>query len=228
MVFTIRIAGAVLACAHTAVSAAPELLINGGGEQPVGVGWNILAGNARTTGLIRGPSGSVFAPDQGFGYLVLGPGTSCEVTQTGEFPFGSERLFLTAQVRTPGDASMRIVLRAFDVSGQLDVERTAIISGLETWTETTLTYAIPAGSRTWDITIVSDQPGQVGIHADALTLIGTCVADINGDRLINFFDVTTYLALFQAGDPEADLTGNGTIDFFDISELLDSFQFICE
>lgn len=215
-------------CACTPAIGAPELLANGGGEQPINGTWSVLQGNATTTGLIRDGDGGVLAPSQGRGFIVLGPGDSSAVMQSGTFPFGSERLFLSGHVRTPDGGSATVVLRAFDITGAVTVERTVTVERLDQWTAFTLTYATPPGSRTWDLVIETDAPGPLGVHADSLTLIGTCVADTNGDRLLNFFDITTYLAWFQAGDPEADLTGNGTIDFFDISELLDSFQFICE
>ncbi|GEM_PF-4642810 len=223
----VRDALALCLCASTPVAAAPELLGNGGGERPIRDTWTVLRGNARTTGLIRDENGGALAPSQGMGFIVVGPGGASAIMQAGGFPFGSERLFLSGHVRAPGGASGAVILRAFDIAGDLTVERSVVV-GTERWDGFSLTYAIPPGSRTWELVLETDTPGAFGVHADALMLIGTCVADINGDRLLNFFDITTYLALFQAGDPEADLTGNGTIDFFDISELLDSFQFICE
>lgn len=221
---------AAVACAMSAVAAtaAPELLANGGGEQPVQAGWTLAQGSARTTGLIRNPAGTIFAPDQGLGFIVLGPGPSTAIAQAGNFPFGSQRLVLTGSFRTPDNTAATVTIRAFNSSGTLQIQRSIDLDGFQAWGDFRLTYAIPPGARTWDLTIQTDQAGTFGVHADALTLIGTCVADFNGDRLLNFFDITTYLALFQAQDPEADLTGNGTIDFFDISRLLEEFQFTCD
>ncbi|MEM9372936.1 MAG: GC-type dockerin domain-anchored protein [Planctomycetota bacterium] len=215
-------------CAHSSVFAAPELLANGGGDRPQLGGWTVLEGSAGTTGLIRDGSGGFYAADEGPGFIVLGPGASCAIAQSGDFPFGSERLFLRARVRTPQGASVRLTLRAIDNAGSIDLEQTRVVSGFEHWGNAELTYVIPPGSQTWDLVLRTEQPGPFGVHADALTLIGTCLADVNGDRVLNFFDISDYLSWFQAGAPEADLTGNGVIDFFDITELLDSFQFVCE
>jgi len=54
-----------------------------------------------------------------------------------------------------------------------------------------------------------------------------CVADFNGDGTTNFFDVSAFLAAFQAMDPGADLNGDGTFNFFDISEFLSQFSEGC-
>lgn len=44
-----------------------------------------------------------------------------------------------------------------------------------------------------------------------------CFADLNGDGLVNFFDNSAYLAMYNNGDPEADLDRNGSVNFFDYS-----------
>jgi len=49
-------------------------------------------------------------------------------------------------------------------------------------------------------------------------------ADINGDGNLDFFDVSEFLALFGAQDPQADFTGDGTWDFFDVSAFLAAFS----
>lgn len=49
-------------------------------------------------------------------------------------------------------------------------------------------------------------------------------ADINGDGSFNFFDVSAYLILYQAQDPDADFNGDGDLNFFDVSAFLISYQ----
>lgn len=44
-----------------------------------------------------------------------------------------------------------------------------------------------------------------------------CFADLNGDGLVNFFDNSTFLGLYNASSPEADLDRNGILNFFDYS-----------
>ncbi len=54
-----------------------------------------------------------------------------------------------------------------------------------------------------------------------------CAADINGDGSLNFFDISEFLALFAAQDPQADFDGNGAWNFFDISAFLTAFSAGC-
>jgi len=55
----------------------------------------------------------------------------------------------------------------------------------------------------------------------------TCGADINGDGVHDFFDVSAFLSLFGDGDLAADLNGDGALDFFDVSTFLVSFTVGC-
>ena len=54
-----------------------------------------------------------------------------------------------------------------------------------------------------------------------------CVADINGDGALDFFDVSAFLAAFNSQDPAADIDGNGSFDFFDVSGFLNAFAAGC-
>ncbi|MEZ6164713.1 MAG: M12 family metallo-peptidase [Phycisphaerales bacterium] len=51
----------------------------------------------------------------------------------------------------------------------------------------------------------------------------SCVADLNGDGELNFFDVAAYIAAYQSMDPIADFDGNGLFNFFDVSDFLVAF-----
>ena len=54
-----------------------------------------------------------------------------------------------------------------------------------------------------------------------------CPADLNGDGVLNFFDISAFLGAFGAGDPVADFTGDGVFNFFDISAFLSAFSAGC-
>jgi hypothetical protein len=54
-----------------------------------------------------------------------------------------------------------------------------------------------------------------------------CVADLNGDGELNFFDVSAFLSAFGAGDLSVDLNGDGSLDFFDVSAFLSAFSAGC-
>lgn len=54
-----------------------------------------------------------------------------------------------------------------------------------------------------------------------------CPADLNGDGVLNFFDISDFIAAFNAGDPSADLDANGSLNFFDISLYIAAFNAGC-
>lgn len=56
---------------------------------------------------------------------------------------------------------------------------------------------------------------------------GPCVADFNGDGVLNFFDIAAFLDAFSAGDLAADLTHDGELNFFDVAEFLGLFSDGC-
>ena len=54
-----------------------------------------------------------------------------------------------------------------------------------------------------------------------------CLADLNGDGMLNFFDVSAFLSAFNAMNPIADFTGDGQLNFFDVSTFLSAFNAGC-
>lgn len=54
-----------------------------------------------------------------------------------------------------------------------------------------------------------------------------CPADLTGDGVLNFFDVSAFLSGFAASDPIADFTGDGVYNFFDVSAFLSAFAAGC-
>lgn len=54
-----------------------------------------------------------------------------------------------------------------------------------------------------------------------------CTADLNDDRILDFFDVSAFLDAFGMQDPVADFTGDGVLDFFDVSAFLQAFAAGC-
>ncbi|HCT44442.1 MAG: hypothetical protein CMJ35_00640 [Phycisphaerae bacterium] len=55
----------------------------------------------------------------------------------------------------------------------------------------------------------------------------TCVADLNNDGTLDFFDVSAFLSAFSANDDLADLNGDNMFDFFDVSMFLSEFSAGC-
>jgi hypothetical protein len=57
--------------------------------------------------------------------------------------------------------------------------------------------------------------------------IPPCPPDLNGDGLLDFFDVVRFLDLFSAGDFAVDFNDDGLLDFFDVLNFLAAFQEGC-
>ena len=55
----------------------------------------------------------------------------------------------------------------------------------------------------------------------------SCPADLTGDGVLDFFDVSAFLNAFNAMDPIADFTGDGAYDFFDVSAFLNAYNAGC-
>ncbi|MBL4698890.1 MAG: hypothetical protein JKX70_08655 [Phycisphaerales bacterium] len=54
-----------------------------------------------------------------------------------------------------------------------------------------------------------------------------CPADLTGDGVLNFFDISEFLSAFSAQDPIADFTDDGVFNFFDVAEFLSAFSNGC-
>ena len=54
-----------------------------------------------------------------------------------------------------------------------------------------------------------------------------CPADLNGDGMLNFFDVSEFLTAYNAMDPAADFNDDGVFNFFDVSAFLTDFNAGC-
>lgn len=57
--------------------------------------------------------------------------------------------------------------------------------------------------------------------------VNPCRADLNGDGVLDFFDVSLFLGAYLSADPAADFTLDGSLDFFDVSSFLGGFGSGC-
>ena len=75
--------------------------------------------------------------------------------------------------------------------------------------------------------IVTNEPLPTGLDLHAiesdgeLMLAVTCGGDYNPDFIVDFFDISNFLADFNTQAPAADINGDGIFDFFDVSAILD-------
>ncbi len=83
--------------------------------------------------------------------------------------------------------------------------------------------------------LIDESPNPVGdpyAYADpALVVvrveIGPCVADLDGNGVLNFDDIDAFVSGFLAGDLVADLDGNGVLNFDDIDAFVNGFLAGC-
>ena len=77
----------------------------------------------------------------------------------------------------------------------------------------------------------SDLISQQLFSSDLLLLTTSCgagcLADLVGDGVLNFFDVSAFLVAYQSQDPIADFTGDGMFNFFDVSAFLSAYNAGC-
>lgn len=95
---------------------------------------------------------------------------------------------------------------------------------------------IPHTADSITVSFQMEGPGQQPLSdeswaVDRLTVLThnatACLADLNDDGILNFFDVSAFLTAYSAQDPAADLTGDGVYDFFDVSAFLSAFAAGC-
>jgi len=67
----------------------------------------------------------------------------------------------------------------------------------------------------------------ISITINANGAPAACAADLTGDGVLNFFDVSAFLSAYNAMDPIADFDGNGSFNFFDVSAFLGAFSAGC-
>jgi Alpha amylase, catalytic domain len=83
------------------------------------------------------------------------------------------------------------------------------------------------GTNTVTVVAIEDS-GNAQILNETVTInTGACLADLNSDGVLNFFDVSIFLGAFTSGDSLADFTGDGQFNFFDVSAFLSAFSAGC-
>ena len=68
---------------------------------------------------------------------------------------------------------------------------------------------------------------RISLPETTLLDFNTCLADLSGDGVLNFFDVSAFLSAFAAQEPAADFTNDGVFNFFDVSAFLSAFAAGC-
>jgi hypothetical protein len=186
----------------------------GAGQTLEGTGE--LHGNLSVLGSIR-PSGTLRQINAVNGTLTMGPGTTStfEIGGTQANQFGRITVANAASV----DLNGACVVRFDDGYTPLRGDSWDIVSAQNRTGEFT-SYDLPPAPFGL-VYRVFYQPGRVFVRL-------TCSSDFDGDNVLNFFDVSTYLALFNTQDPRADLSAPfGQFNFFDIAAFINNFNAGC-
>ena len=67
----------------------------------------------------------------------------------------------------------------------------------------------------------------VEMDMEEYTFAAPCPADLNGDGVLNFFDVSVFLNAYSNQNPIGDFNGDGQFNFFDISAYLSAYSAGC-
>ncbi|MCA9276225.1 MAG: hypothetical protein KDA29_09385 [Phycisphaerales bacterium] len=159
-------------------------------------------------------------------------------------PDGPSRLFTTDSI-TLADSSEMI----FDLGGDLEpnFDRLSVRGGHSIALDGIATINLEVGyapsfGDTWDVITGATSgtfdevvtgiapPGQVYrviYESSRVYVILTCDADLSGDGVINFFDVSEFLSYYSAQDVRGDLNNDGVFNFFDVSTFLQLFSQGC-
>ena len=178
----------------------------------------------------------------GAGQTLLGEGSlEGEMNILGTLsPEGAFRVFTTDTINF-ADSTQLVIDLGGDTAGLFD--RFGVRNGQVMNLDGTITINLESGyspsfGDTWDIidgatTGTFDEvvtgiapPGQVYrviYEPDRVYVILTCDADLTGDGVINFFDVSEFLSFYSAQDVRGDLNNDGVFNFFDVSVFLQLF-----
>lgn len=85
----------------------------------------------------------------------------------------------------------------------------------------------PSRYGSWGLLEYQGQPLSEAHKMRAWIDSNTSPADITGDGVLDFLDISAFLMGFGQQDPVADLTGDGAIDFLDISAFISAFRVVC-
>ena len=83
------------------------------------------------------------------------------------------------------------------------------------------------GQEVYDQWVLHGKSPIIEMDEGSIDIALPCPADLTGDGLLNFFDISTFLSAFSAQDPIADFDDNGQFNFFDVSGFLGAFNAGC-
>lgn len=148
-----------------------------------------------------------------------------------DFTMGASGVYACEVAANNNADLINLPIGMFNAGGTLDV---SFINGFDPaniWTAQIV--SAPDGiTGEFDTIIAPASPNpfftfRVGYFDDEIRIGFVCDADYDLSGDLDFFDISTFLMLFNNGRPAADITGDGEYDFFDISAFLQLFTNGC-
>jgi hypothetical protein len=163
---------------------------------------------------------------------TLAPGTSVGAMHAAQPVTLTPTAAFEAEIASPANADRLTSTSSFHADGTLVVNLVDGFSPASYWTATVVTAAQGVTGSFAHIMAPAPADPRLQIRARYLSTeirVGAfCKADTNADGLLNFFDVSDFLALYNAQDPAADIAAPfGVINFFDIAAYIQSYNQGC-
>jgi hypothetical protein len=100
------------------------------------------------------------------------------------------------------------------------------LPGFNDWQN--LIYTIGVGTDRGEPQGTDGCPDDLTLALLESLVVPACEVDLDGNGVLNFFDVAAYLAAFSAGDLEADVAEPfGVLNFFDLAQFIQDFSAGC-
>ncbi len=113
------------------------------------------------------------------------------------------------------DGVQDILLAGWVANGGFDYVSNQVIGGL------------PAADNLAEVSLINFNNIAGTQYVNLMAEAPTCRADTNGDDVLNFFDVQTFLGWFSGQDDRADFVDDGVFNFFDVQTFLAEFSAGC-
>ena len=215
-------------------------VVNNTSEESLAAGYTDLGGFARiynsifwdnTSGLGSGQSNNYFANPSSdvevYNSIIGMLGVNAPVP-TGANLSDADPMFVNAAGNNgnPGDLDDNVMLMpgspAIDAGNSLTVHPNVLLDfyGSARFVDDTGTPDTGTSGGSLDVV-------DIGAAEFQGTTPPQCDADLNGDGMLDFFDVSAFLTAYNGMDPLADFTGDGMFNFFDVSAFLAAYNAGC-
>jgi hypothetical protein len=163
---------------------------------------------------------------------TLAPGLGVGTMTASQAITLSDTAVFEAEVSGPTTADQLDASRSFHADGTLNVTFVDSFDPPLSWTAV-IVDASQGVTGAFD-TVNAPQPTnprlefRVVYSANTIRIGAFCKADANADGLLNFFDISQFIADYNAGSPAADIAAPfGILNFFDIAEFITRYNTGC-